>query len=136
MDMKTFKKFFKYVCYDCSEFYDLKKEYCEKCGSPTVILATKDDYAKYFEENPKITKSGLNVTQKVMIGLGVAGLILVILGITLSVLTIEEPFGSTIFPIALTLTIVGAILIGLAVAYIFSNSSGIADCCCLYQLSK
>lgn len=134
--MKTFRKTFKFICYDCREFSELKREFCEKCGSPTVIKTTKDDYAKYAEENPKVTKGGLNVIQKIMIGLGVAGLILVILGITLSVLTLGEPLGSLIFPVTLTLIIIGAILIGIAIAYIFREGSDFADCCCIWQLTR
>ncbi|MFW9901957.1 MAG: hypothetical protein ACFFDY_11855 [Candidatus Thorarchaeota archaeon] len=47
MDIKRFKKTYKFICDDCGEFMHTKTEYCEKCGSNNMRKAKHDDYIKY-----------------------------------------------------------------------------------------
>ncbi|MFX1390723.1 MAG: hypothetical protein ACFE9Z_11720 [Promethearchaeota archaeon] len=47
MDIKTFKKTFKFICTACGEFAHTQTEYCEKCGEKSLKLAMKEDYLKH-----------------------------------------------------------------------------------------
>lgn len=47
MDLKRFKKTYKYICNGCGEFMHTKTDYCEKCGSSDMRKANKEDYSKY-----------------------------------------------------------------------------------------
>ena len=58
MDKKSFIKTYKFVCTECGEFWDIFREYCEKCGSKdSVRKATKDDYKKREENSLKAQES-------------------------------------------------------------------------------
>jgi hypothetical protein len=56
LDIKTFKKTFRFICEQCGEFAHTETEYCEICGTKTLRKATKDDYAKYEREKMRETK--------------------------------------------------------------------------------
>ncbi|NVM38053.1 MAG: hypothetical protein HWN81_20835 [Candidatus Lokiarchaeota archaeon] len=47
MEMKRYKKTFKFICDECGKFLHTKMEYCEKCGSKALRKATKEDFSKY-----------------------------------------------------------------------------------------
>ncbi|MFW9827065.1 MAG: hypothetical protein ACFFEY_05525 [Candidatus Thorarchaeota archaeon] len=68
MDIKTFKKTFKFICNDCEEFAHTNTEYCEKCGAKSLRTATKEDYDKYQEKAVayhKVTKKKHDESKKV-----------------------------------------------------------------------
>jgi len=50
MDMKVFKKTFKFICGECGNFSTTQTEYCEKCGANAVRQATHEDYSKREKE--------------------------------------------------------------------------------------
>jgi len=50
MDMKAFKKTFKFICGECGNFSTTQTEYCEKCGANAVRQATHEDYSKREKE--------------------------------------------------------------------------------------
>ena len=47
MEIKRFKKTYKFICNDCGEFLHTKMEFCEKCGSTALRKTTREDYSKY-----------------------------------------------------------------------------------------
>jgi len=49
LDIKLFKKAYKFICNNCGKFLHTETEYCEKCGEKAVRKATKEDYSKYKE---------------------------------------------------------------------------------------
>lgn len=124
MDLRTFKKSFKFVCMECGTFSYLRREHCEHCGAQTLKKATKADYIEYANTNKIETIPRLPVGSKIAIGLAICGLIFIILGLTLFVLD------SQMFPTGITLTIVGAIFLAVAIASSLRGDPG-WDCCCL-----
>ncbi len=68
MDIKSFKKTFKFICNDCGEFTHTNTEYCEKCGAKSLRAATKEDYDKYEQKATayhKETKKKHDVSKKI-----------------------------------------------------------------------
>jgi hypothetical protein len=67
LDIKLFKKTFKFICDDCGEFTHTETEYCEKCGANALRKATGDDYMKHEKiavEYHKETKKKHDETKK------------------------------------------------------------------------
>ncbi|MFX0104887.1 MAG: hypothetical protein ACFE75_05310 [Candidatus Hodarchaeota archaeon] len=64
MDIKLFKKTFKFICDECGKFAHTEREYCEKCGAQALRKATKDDYIKYESEAMKKAKENKNTVVK------------------------------------------------------------------------
>ena len=56
MDLKLFKKTFKFVCNECGEFGHTQTEYCEKCGAMAMRKATNEDYLRYETESKRDAK--------------------------------------------------------------------------------
>ncbi len=50
MDMRLFKKTFKFICGECENFSTTQTDYCEKCGANAVRQATNEDYSKRGKE--------------------------------------------------------------------------------------
>ncbi|MCJ7651145.1 MAG: hypothetical protein MUP85_21250 [Candidatus Lokiarchaeota archaeon] len=47
MDLKLYKKTYRYICSSCRKFTHTEREYCESCGAKgTIIEASKQDYEK------------------------------------------------------------------------------------------
>ncbi|MHA1931431.1 MAG: hypothetical protein ACW96X_02765 [Promethearchaeota archaeon] len=44
MDMKAFKRIYKYRCDGCGKFSQIKRRYCRICGAQALRKARKDDY--------------------------------------------------------------------------------------------
>jgi len=51
MDMRLFKKTFKFICGECENFSTTQTDYCEKCGANAVRKATNEDYSKREKED-------------------------------------------------------------------------------------
>jgi len=49
VDIKAFKKSYKYICEKCGKFFRVKGEYCLNCGTKTLRKATKGDHRKVAE---------------------------------------------------------------------------------------
>ncbi|MFX1302615.1 MAG: hypothetical protein ACFFBV_00615 [Promethearchaeota archaeon] len=56
MDIKIFKKTFKFICDECGEFTHTETEYCEKCGVQAIRKATNEDYTRYEMEKMRDVK--------------------------------------------------------------------------------
>lgn len=63
MEIKRFKKTYKFICDDCGEFLHTKMEFCEKCGGTALRKATKEDYLKYETEG-KADKAGRRAVKR------------------------------------------------------------------------
>ena len=61
MNIKLFKKTFKFVCDECGKFGHTQTEYCEVCGSKAMRKAKKEDY---LEHEISIKKEG-NETKRI-----------------------------------------------------------------------
>lgn len=49
MDIKAFKRSYKYTCDKCGKFSRIRRDYCRICGTKALRKATKDDYKKVAE---------------------------------------------------------------------------------------
>ncbi len=48
---KLFKKSFPYACDKCGALANMKRDYCETCGTENSLRdITKEDYAKYLKD--------------------------------------------------------------------------------------
>ena len=56
VDIKFFKKSFKFVCNECGNFAHTETTYCEKCGVGALRKATKEDYIRYEMETTRDSK--------------------------------------------------------------------------------
>ncbi len=72
MDIKRFKKTYKFICDDCGEFMHTKTEFCEKCGSKALRKPTREDYAK-FETKDKAETAVRKAGEKVVKNARIAG---------------------------------------------------------------
>ncbi|MFX1566748.1 MAG: hypothetical protein ACFFCV_00115 [Promethearchaeota archaeon] len=66
MDIKRFKKTYKFICDDCGEFMHTKADFCEKCGSKNMRKPTRDDYLKY-ESKQKSVLAGEKAEHKAVL---------------------------------------------------------------------
>ncbi len=61
LDIKTFKKKFKFICKKCGKFLDSTRGYCRRCGAHAPRKALDDDYTNYkkFDKIKKQINSDL-----------------------------------------------------------------------------
>jgi len=64
VDMKAFKRSFKYICEKCGKFSRIKRGYCKICGAHALRKATKDDYKKVAERVMIEQKEDIQVRAK------------------------------------------------------------------------
>ena len=56
MEIKSFKKTFRFICNKCGEFSHTRTEFCEKCGFNDIRKATKNDYSKFVETHDVVRR--------------------------------------------------------------------------------
>ena len=49
MDLKTFKKLYRFICDKCDNLYNKKVEYCGKCGNQEIREATEEDFERVLK---------------------------------------------------------------------------------------
>ncbi|MGB5910136.1 MAG: hypothetical protein WBH31_02965 [Promethearchaeia archaeon] len=64
MDMKAFKRSYKYICEKCGKFSHIRRGYCIICGAQALRKATKDDYKKVAERVMIEQKEDIQVRAK------------------------------------------------------------------------
>jgi len=66
VDIKEFKRIYKYTCDKCGKFSHIKRDYCRTCGSPALRRVTKDEYKKVAKQTNSNQKEYLRVKAKMM----------------------------------------------------------------------
>lgn len=64
VDIKAFKRSFKYICEKCGKFSRIRRDYCRICGAQALRKATKDDYKKVAERVMIEQKEDIQVRAK------------------------------------------------------------------------